>query len=75
MGHKIVCQLFDPAPGDPIFLAASSQRSPPAGEYETAVRSTALRALCWRKTDEGILSLKTDLVPPPLDVLFKCWFF
>jgi hypothetical protein len=29
LGNKIVCQLFDPAPGDPIFLAALSQRSPP----------------------------------------------
>ena|SRR6516165_10661757 len=29
LGNKIVCQLFDPAPGDPILLAASLQRAPP----------------------------------------------
>ena len=29
LGNKIICQLFDPVPDDPILLAASSQRSPP----------------------------------------------
>jgi hypothetical protein len=29
LGKKIICQLFDPVPGDPIFLGASPERAPP----------------------------------------------
>ena len=29
LGKKVICQLFDPVPGDPIFLAASPERAPP----------------------------------------------
>ena len=29
LGEKVICQLFDPVPGDPIFLAASPERAPP----------------------------------------------
>ena len=29
LGNKIICQLFDPIPGDPILLAASLERTPP----------------------------------------------
>ena len=29
LGKKVICQLFDPVPGDPILLAASSERPPP----------------------------------------------
>jgi len=28
-GKKVICQLFDPMPGDPILLAASLERTPP----------------------------------------------
>jgi hypothetical protein len=29
LGKKVICQLFDPVPGGPIFLAASQERAPP----------------------------------------------
>ena len=29
LGKKVICQLFDPMPGDPILLAASLERTPP----------------------------------------------
>ena len=29
LGNKIICELFDPVPGDPILLAASLERTPP----------------------------------------------
>ena len=29
LGNKVIGQLFDPVPGDPILLAASPERAPP----------------------------------------------
>jgi hypothetical protein len=29
LGNKVICQLFDPIPRDPSFLAASLERTPP----------------------------------------------
>ena len=47
-GKKVICQLFDPMPGDPILLAALLERTPPK-VGDMVPEPVECSTVCWHR--------------------------
>jgi len=79
LGKKVIRQLFDLVPGDPIFLAASPERTPPQigdmvpepDECSTVCRHRVILKEAGYDLPQPFPLFRDWLVPPPSHFLLN----